>query len=295
MADKKISQLNPASTPLAGTEVLPIVQSGATVKASVANVQDAPYTAGTATGVLYLNGSKVASSSANLTTDGTNLVVGGATQSTTFEVGNVNDTTISRSAAGVIAVEGKPVVTTTGGQTVEFAAGAVGTPSVTTTGDTNTGIYFPSADTVAIAIGGAETARFNSSANFGVGTNNPGYKLTVNAGATNATTYTTAAFSGGSTVYIQQQQTTSVSTSATTILTPNLYVSLCLVHGSDGTNRFVDLIMCGLGTGTVNVISSLTASGTPAVRTYAQSGSTYKLTMASGTYTVQVYAMSLTS
>lgn len=32
MADKKISALTGASTPLAGTEVLPIVQSGATFK-----------------------------------------------------------------------------------------------------------------------------------------------------------------------------------------------------------------------------------------------------------------------
>jgi len=38
MADLKISQLNPATTPLAGTEVLPIVQSGSTVKVSVANL-----------------------------------------------------------------------------------------------------------------------------------------------------------------------------------------------------------------------------------------------------------------
>lgn len=34
MADKKISQLSAATTPLAGTEVLPIVQSGSTVKVS---------------------------------------------------------------------------------------------------------------------------------------------------------------------------------------------------------------------------------------------------------------------
>ena len=38
MADKKISQLTAATTPLAGTEVLPIVQSGSTVKATVSNV-----------------------------------------------------------------------------------------------------------------------------------------------------------------------------------------------------------------------------------------------------------------
>ena len=38
MADKKISALTGASTPLAGTEVLPIVQSGSTVKVSVADL-----------------------------------------------------------------------------------------------------------------------------------------------------------------------------------------------------------------------------------------------------------------
>jgi hypothetical protein len=38
MADKKISALTGASTPLAGTEVLPIVQSGTTVKVSVDNL-----------------------------------------------------------------------------------------------------------------------------------------------------------------------------------------------------------------------------------------------------------------
>ena len=38
MADKKISQLTGATTPLAGTEVLPIVQGGSTVKVSVANL-----------------------------------------------------------------------------------------------------------------------------------------------------------------------------------------------------------------------------------------------------------------
>jgi len=38
MADKKISALIGASTPLAGTEVLPIVQSGATVKVAVSDL-----------------------------------------------------------------------------------------------------------------------------------------------------------------------------------------------------------------------------------------------------------------
>jgi hypothetical protein len=52
MADKKISQLSSASTPLAGTEVLPIVQGGSTVKVSVDNL-----TAGKTVSALAFNSS----------------------------------------------------------------------------------------------------------------------------------------------------------------------------------------------------------------------------------------------
>ena len=38
MTDKKISGLDAASTPLTGTEVLPIVQSGSTVKAAALDI-----------------------------------------------------------------------------------------------------------------------------------------------------------------------------------------------------------------------------------------------------------------
>ena len=41
MANSKISALTSATTPLAGTETLPIVQGGATVKATVANITGA--------------------------------------------------------------------------------------------------------------------------------------------------------------------------------------------------------------------------------------------------------------
>jgi hypothetical protein len=43
--------------------------------------------------------------------------------------------------------------------TATFAAGAVGTPAITTTGDTNTGIFFPSSDTIGFSVGGSERAR----------------------------------------------------------------------------------------------------------------------------------------
>lgn len=76
MADKKISQLTAASTPLGATDVLPLVQSGTTVKASVANVQAAPVDAGTANGVQYLNTSKVPSTTSTFVFNGTNFGLG---------------------------------------------------------------------------------------------------------------------------------------------------------------------------------------------------------------------------
>lgn len=120
-------------------------------------------------------------------------------------------------------------------------------------------------------------------------------KVSILSGTTNATQYTTIAATGGSTMSILQQQTTSVSTIATIILATPQYATLALVHGSDGTNRFSDLVLMSVGTGTVNVISSLSAAGTPAARTYSQTASTFRLAMASGTYTVQVASLGLNS
>jgi len=61
MADTKISALTGATTPLAGTEVLPIVQSGATVKVAVSDL-----TAGRAVGTAALSATGII-----LTTDAT--------------------------------------------------------------------------------------------------------------------------------------------------------------------------------------------------------------------------------
>ena len=53
--------------------------------------------------------------------------------------------------------------------TVTHALGSASTPSITFTGDTNTGIFSPAADTIAFAEGGAEVARFDSSGNLFIG------------------------------------------------------------------------------------------------------------------------------
>jgi len=78
MPDLKISQLPVATTPLAGTELVPIVQGGTTDQTTVQAILTGTVPSGTANGVAYLNGSKVLTTGSALTFDGTNLGVGGA-------------------------------------------------------------------------------------------------------------------------------------------------------------------------------------------------------------------------
>jgi hypothetical protein len=58
-------------------------------------------------------------------------------------------------------------VNATGVTTVQ--AGTVSAPAITTTGDTNTGIFFPAADTIAFSEGGVESMRIDSSGGVGIG------------------------------------------------------------------------------------------------------------------------------
>ena len=56
---------------------------------------------------------------------------------------------------------------------VVVAAGTTAAPSISPSGDSNTGIFFPSPDTIAFAEGGVEALRVTSSGDIGIGTATP--------------------------------------------------------------------------------------------------------------------------
>jgi hypothetical protein len=62
------------------------------------------------------------------------------------------------------------MVVTGGAQTIEFADGSAAAPSITNSGDTNTGIFFPAADTIAFTEGGTESMRITSAGDVCIGT-----------------------------------------------------------------------------------------------------------------------------
>jgi phage gp45-like len=84
--------------------------------------------------------------------------------------------------------------------------GSASTPAIRGT-DTNTGIFFPAADTIAFAEGGAEVARFDSSGNLGIGTSSPASLLDVRNGTGSVVTLgKTSAFAGGQSSNIKFQE-----------------------------------------------------------------------------------------
>jgi len=102
---------------------------------------------------------------------GLNLTGGaGIITATRYRVG----TAATLDASGLSVSAG--VVTTT---TLRIGAGSTAAPSITPTGDTDTGIFFPSADTIAFGEGGSEAARIDSSGRVGIGSTAPSGRLDV--------------------------------------------------------------------------------------------------------------------
>lgn len=155
MPNAKISQLTAASTPLTGTELVPVVQGGVTKSVSAEDIVKSTIPSGTANGVLYLNGSKVATSSSALTFDGVNFKVNATG---VFQVGN-SAATDRLNVSPNIPGSGATIYSTN-------FAGSAYSPLVF---DANQFVFRPN---------GNEAMRLTSTG-LGIGTSSPGAKLDV--------------------------------------------------------------------------------------------------------------------
>jgi hypothetical protein len=93
----------------------------------------------------------------------------GDSMSTIINATTTNGVVIQPDNSGSLVLQtnnGTTAVTIDTSQRAAFVAGTAALPAITTTGDTNTGIFFSAADTIDFAEGGAAVGQFDSSANF---------------------------------------------------------------------------------------------------------------------------------
>jgi len=163
MTDKKISALTAASTPLAGTEVLPIVQSSATVKVAVNDLTVKNIRSNATTGILQITGPAAASTrvmttpDANFTaarTDAAQTFTGDQTVNDNLFVGT---TTASGSASNSKVIAGGRFRTVAGSVS---AANATATTLFTV--PTGLGAYFVTVNVDADATAYAATYLINT-------------------------------------------------------------------------------------------------------------------------------------
>jgi hypothetical protein len=308
MANTKISALPAASTPLAGTEVLPVVQGGITEQVSVANL-----TAGRA----------VSAASLALTTTPLPPTSGGTGTATAFTAGSV----VFAGASGVYSQKNASIFWDNTNN--RFGLGTA-SPSVTLHVEGGNARINNGANTSRLTLGGSPTANWESDIYFTASSSQTNWRVAANqviAGSFSLTpstagggsTFTTPAFLidptannvgigtntpgqklevAGNQRFTGSQVGTKIEnrvnaisvTGATTILDEaGALGRLVVVNGESGGNRFCDLVFCSTSV-SPSVVSSFTAVGAPAARTYTRSGSALQLAMASGTYSVYVLA-----
>ena len=120
---------------------------------------------------------------------------------------------------------------------VDVPLGAVATPSLTFTGDLNTGIWSPAADTIAFSEGGAEAMRIDSSSRLLVGTSSDlaSYNLQVANTSGNGIAAMSYSSTGGDGAYITLYHSKSGTVGTHSTLGVDDDLGIIQFSGSNGT------------------------------------------------------------
>jgi hypothetical protein len=147
---------------------------------------------------------------------------------------------------------------------VAFSAGTASLPSITTSGDTNTGAFFPAADTIAFTEGGAEAMRIDSSGNLLIGTTSAPIGVTNSLVPINGN----PGIIGGNLLYAarfssQNADTFNILIKGTAVLTADLDV--VIIGGFGNTNRegyAAYRVICNRTTDSITTITEQTPTNT---------------------------------
>ena len=151
--------VSPTLTAYATGQVFSFVVAATNTGAVTLNVDSIGVKAVTRTGAVALvAGDMVTGQVAIVEYDGTRFQLINGNSFTNLKVSGTLGVTGATTLSSTLAVTG---VTT-------IAAGTALLPALTTTGDTNTGFWFPAADTIAASTGGTERIRITSGGLFGI-------------------------------------------------------------------------------------------------------------------------------
>lgn len=165
--------------------------SAARLNLGITTFADGIVTATTGSAVRTIIGAGTVSSvgvsggTTGLTTSGGPVTGSGTiTLTGTLAVANGGTGVTSSTGTGSVVLSSSPTLVTptlgaASATSVANALGAVGTPSYTFTGDLNTGMWSPTADTVAVSTGGSERMRVTSAGAVLIGTTSGGNALKV--------------------------------------------------------------------------------------------------------------------
>ena len=167
--------------------------------------------------------------------------------------GTITGSIINNSAIGgtTAAAGAFTTLSATGVTTVQ--AGTVSLPAITTTGDTNTGIFFPAADTIAFTEGGVESMRIDSSGNVGIGTSSPQSQSGFGALTINGSTGGALFLTTGNTRTAQFYNTSSVAALGSVTSIPLIFLT-----GDTERMRIDSSGNVGIGTSSPNIASGFT-------------------------------------
>tara|TARA_R110002073_G_scaffold120601_1_gene262635 strand:- start:9401 stop:10219 length:819 start_codon:yes stop_codon:yes gene_type:complete len=133
-----------------------------------------------------------------------------------------------------------------GGQT-KFAGGSAAAPSITTTGDLDTGIYFPAANALGFALAGAAVGRWTTTG-LGLGTTSPGEIL-----------HALKTSSGAETFILHQNGAGAANTGAGLRLAPSGFAA-------GATIRAAEIVALNDGVNTISLAFRTSAGGAPSDR-----------------------------
>ena len=169
------------------------------------------------------NGTVTTLNSTTGTITGANITTG------TIATGTFGTTT---STAATITTGTIPTLVST--TSITSGTGSASAPAIRPTGDTDTGLFFPAADTIAFAEGGTESMRIDSSGRVGIGATSLSKKLTVYSD--NSTAYSSSDFDSARNLLVQNANTTTNANVGVQFLVgTNSEAAITAIRTGDGT------------------------------------------------------------